>query len=78
MKSQTAGDVVVDVVVDVDVDVDVDVAMAVVVACSASHTAPIISAIEREPGSTWPSARSPKNEARPRLASMWAVAAALA
>ena len=30
-----------------------------------SQIAPMINAIEREPGSTWPSARSPRNEARP-------------
>ena len=37
----------------------------------------MISAIEREPGSTWPSARSPRKEARPRIAAIAAVAAAL-
>lgn len=42
-----------------------------------SHTEPMISAMEREPGSTCPKARSPKNDERPRVASMWAVAAAL-
>ena len=39
-----------------------------------SQTAPMIKAIEREPGSTWPSARSPRNDARPLIASIAAVA----
>ena len=42
-----------------------------------SQIAPMIKAIDREPGSTWPSARSPRNDARPRLASRCAVASAL-
>ena len=37
----------------------------------------MINAIEREPGSTWPSARSPRNDARPLIASICAVAWAL-
>src|ERR1700677_3049112 len=45
---------------------------------NSSQIATIISADDRAPGSTWPIERSPRKEARPRVARIGAVASAAA